>query len=40
MHNRFWWQRSERGIRLSHLRYEAPVELFELLPQGGLLADR
>ena len=41
MHNRFWWQRSERGIRLSHLRYEAPVELFELLPQGdGPLADR
>ncbi len=34
MYNRFWWQRSERGIRLSHLRYEAPVELFELLPQG------
>ena len=34
MHNRFWWQRSEQGIRLSHLRYEAPVELFELLPQG------
>ena len=34
MHNRFWWQRSERGIRLSHLRYEAPVELFELQPQG------
>ncbi|MGU5676151.1 DUF6314 family protein [Aeromonas hydrophila] len=34
MHNRFWWQRSERGIRLSHLRYEQPVVLFELLPQA------
>ncbi|MGY3916037.1 DUF6314 family protein [Aeromonas australiensis] len=34
MHNRFWWQQSERGVRLSHLRYEAPVELFELLPHG------
>ncbi|HHQ4568168.1 TPA: DUF6314 family protein [Aeromonas hydrophila] len=34
MHNRFWWQRGERGIRLSHLRYEQPVVLFELLPQA------
>ncbi|MFM5670804.1 DUF6314 family protein [Aeromonas hydrophila] len=34
MHNRFWWQRSEQGIRLSHLRYEQPVVLFELLPQA------
>ena len=33
MHNRFWWQRGEQGIRLSHLRYEQPVVLFELLPQ-------
>ncbi|MGL6522303.1 DUF6314 family protein [Aeromonas dhakensis] len=33
MHNRFWWQRGEEGIRLSHLRYEQPVVLFELLPQ-------
>jgi hypothetical protein len=33
MHNRFWWQRGERGISLSHLRYESPVLLFELLPQ-------
>ncbi|PJG58760.1 DUF6314 family protein [Aeromonas cavernicola] len=33
MHNRFWWQRSERGIRLAHLRYDQPVELFELHPQ-------
>ncbi|MFM5210325.1 MULTISPECIES: DUF6314 family protein [Aeromonas] len=35
MHNRFWWQRCEQGIRLSHLRYEQPVVLFELLPQAG-----
>ena len=34
MHNSFWWQRGERGIRLSHLRHQAPVLLFELLPQG------
>lgn len=34
MHNRFWWQRGEQGIRLSHLRYEQPVVLFELLPQA------
>ncbi|MFQ2267692.1 DUF6314 family protein [Aeromonas hydrophila] len=34
MHNRFWWQRGELGIRLSHLRYEQPVVLFELLPQA------
>ncbi|WP_429082791.1 DUF6314 family protein [Aeromonas bivalvium] len=34
MHNRFWWQRTARGIMLSHLRHEQPVELFELLPQG------
>ncbi|MGL5452895.1 MAG: DUF6314 family protein [Aeromonas sp.] len=34
MSNRFWWQRSERGIRLAHLRYDTAVELFELLPQG------
>ncbi|AXV32439.1 hypothetical protein BFW41_00220 [Aeromonas hydrophila] len=34
MHNRFWWQRSEQGILLSHLRYEQPVVLFELLPQA------
>ena len=34
MHNRFWWQRCEQGIRLSHLRYEQPVVLFELLPQA------
>ena len=33
MSNRFWWQRSERGVSLSHLRHEAPVLLFELLPQ-------
>ena len=32
MHNRFWWRRTQRGILLSHLRYEQPVELFELLP--------
>ena len=35
MHNRFWWQRTARGIMLSHLRYEQPVMLFELLPRGG-----
>ncbi|MGY3870140.1 DUF6314 family protein [Aeromonas crassostreae] len=34
MHNRFWWRHSDRGIRLAHLRYGQPVELFELLPQG------
>lgn len=34
MHNRFWWQRTARGIMLSHLRYEQPVMLFELLPRG------
>lgn len=34
MHNSFWWQRGERGISLSHLRHQAPVLLFELLPQG------
>lgn len=34
MHNRFWWQCGEQGIRLSHLRYEQPVVLFELLPQA------
>ncbi|EHK5440578.1 hypothetical protein I8Y03_003884 [Aeromonas hydrophila] len=34
MHNRFWWQRGEQGIRLSHLRYEQPVVLFELLSQA------
>ena len=34
MHNRFWWQRTPRGILLSHLRYEQPVALFELLPQA------
>ncbi|MEZ6963626.1 MULTISPECIES: DUF6314 family protein [unclassified Aeromonas] len=32
MHNRFWWQRTEQGVRLSHLRHEKPVELFELRP--------
>ena len=31
MHNRFWWQRTPRGGS-SHLRYEQPVALFELLP--------
>lgn len=35
--NRFIWQRSERGVHLSHGRRGEPVYLFELLPQeeGG-----
>lgn len=32
MSNRFYWQCNAQGILLSHLRYQQPVELFELQP--------
>ncbi|MGY3928733.1 DUF6314 family protein [Aeromonas simiae] len=32
MSNRYGWQRGEQGIRLCHLRFGAPVPLFELVP--------